>query len=471
MAIITFLLLLLFVAAPVQEEAPIVVTAPESPFHFAPLEMHRFPQRDFPITRYGAKTGQVGATTEAFRKAMAACNKAGGGRVVVPAGTWETGPIHFRSNCELHLEEGAELVFDDDLKWYRPAVQVSWEGMECMNWSPLIYAFECENIAVSGKGKLTARLDGWRKWFPRTENFQRASKQLYAMAATDVPVAMRDMVALEADMRPHFLHFNRCTNVQLSGFEVHSTPFWTIHLLLCKDVWVHDLVEEAAYGYNQDGIDVEMTRHVLIERCRFNQGDDAVALKSGRNRDGWRLDTPTEDVVIRNCHIEMGGSFFAAGSELSGGIRRVHVHDCTARLLHNIAFVKTNERRGGVVEDILVEKVKAENAQSVFMVLTNLFFKWKAVPTFERRYTKIHGITLRDVTLGEASSIVDIVGDSHEPVRDITLERVHVGTVHAFEMRLDNARDIRMNQVGCDRVDIREVEPLFHVERKKLRDW
>ena len=130
-----FLSLVLLAAGCLCAPAQTVVTAPEAPFTFAPLEMYAFPAKDFPITKFGAKPGNVSATTQAFAKAMAACSKAGGGRVVVPAGQWLTGPVHFESNCQLWLSEGAELVFEDDPKRYLPAVHTSWEGTECMNYS------------------------------------------------------------------------------------------------------------------------------------------------------------------------------------------------------------------------------------------------------------------------------------------------------------------------------------------------
>ena len=238
-----------------------IVTAPESPYAFEPLHMYVFPEKDFPITKYGAKPGDIKATTAAFAKAMAACNKAGGGRVVVPAGEWLTGPIHFKSNCNLYLSEGAKVVFEDDPSLYYPAVQVSWEGAECMNLSPLLYAFGCENIAISGPGMLAPKMDFWRTWFDRPDSHLQATRQLYAMCSTQVPATERHMEREGVHMRPHLIHFNRCTNIQLDGFKIRESPFWTIHTFMCKDVWAHHL-DVFAHGHNNDGIDLEMTQHV-----------------------------------------------------------------------------------------------------------------------------------------------------------------------------------------------------------------
>ena len=185
----------IFLSAFALLSAQTTVTAPEAPFSFEPLQMHSFPAKDFVITRYGAKDGNVKANTLAFARAMAACHNAGGGRVVVPAGEWITGPIHFESGCNLYLSDGATVVFDDDPELYLPAVRTSWEGAECMGLSPLVYAYGCENIAISGSGTLAPRMNLWRTWFDRPQSHIDATRQLYAMLSTGVPVEYRHMEA------------------------------------------------------------------------------------------------------------------------------------------------------------------------------------------------------------------------------------------------------------------------------------
>lgn len=443
--------------------APIIVTAPESPYNFAPLEMYNFPERNFPITKYGAKQGDLKANIAAISKAMDACNKAGGGHVVVPAGEWLCGPVHFKSNCDLHLEDGAVLVFEDDPQLYLPAVMTAWEGMECMNYSPLVYAFECENVAITGKGKLAPKMDFWRTWFPRPEIHMHASRMLYAMASTDVPVEDRDMVKASAQMRPQLINFNRCTNVQLGDFEIYQSPFWTIHLFLCKDAWVHG-INNYAHGHNSDGIDIEMTQHVLIEGCTFDQGDDGVTIKAGRNRDAWRLDTPTTDIVVRNCHMKCAGGIVVLGSELSGGIKRVYAHDCKADFIHHVLYIKTNERRGGIIEDITVENMDCKDASSVFGIHTDVVYQWSAVPTFEVNLTKIRNITLRNVNLNDADVIYDLCGDEREPIRNVTIENVKVQEINKYKNRVENVYDLNVNNVDCERVELKKVVRTLNTE-------
>lgn len=193
-----------------------------------------------------------------------------------------------------------------------------------------------------------------------------ALKQLYEMARTNAPVEQRQMAVGENHLRPQFIQFNRCQNILIEDVKIRNSPFWTVHLLLCADVVVRR-VDISARNRNNDGIDPEMTRNLLVEDCRFDQGDDAIAIKAGMDFDGRRL-TPTENVVIRNCTMLRGHQLVAIGSELSGGIRNVYVHDCRfinadADKPQNIVFIKTNERRGGFVENIFVENIAAKSTR------------------------------------------------------------------------------------------------------------
>lgn len=293
-----------------------------APFDMQPIKEYVFPEKQFPITKYGAKPGGEFVNTKAIAKAIKACNKSGGGVVVVPKGEWFTGPIHFMSNVNLRLDEGATLVFSDNHLDYLPAVQTSWEGLECFNYSPLIYAFGCDNIAITGKGKLQPKIKGWTPWFKRPKEHLEASKQLYEWGSHDTPVEERQMAVGSNNMRPHLIHFNRCHNILLDGFHINGSPFWTIHLFLCDGGIARNL-NVYAHNHNNDGIDLEMTSNVLIEDCKFDQGDDAIVIKSGRNRDAWRIGKPTENVVVRNCTVVKGHCLLGIGSEMSGGVRKI----------------------------------------------------------------------------------------------------------------------------------------------------
>ena len=415
----------------------------EAPFPMDSVFLCIFPQRDFLITKYGAKAGGKKLNTKAIAKAITACHLVGGGRVVIPKGEWLTGPIHLKSNINLYMEEGAVLRFTDTPSDYLPAVMTSWEGMECYNYSPLIYASDCENIAITGKGVLAPKMDTWRIWFARPQAHMEALRKLYTMASTDVPVEERQMAVGENNLRPHLIHLNRCRNVLLDGFKIRESPFWTIHLYMCKGGIVRGL-DVKANGHNNDGIDLEMSRNFLIENCKFDQGDDAVVIKAGRNQDAWRLNTPCENIVIRNCRILKGHTLLGIGSEISGGIRNIYMHDCTApNSVMRLFFVKTNHRRGGFIENIYMKNVASGTAQRVLEIDTEVLYQWKdLVPTYEKRITRIDGIYMDKVNCESADAVYELKGNAELPVKNVQIKNVKVGSVKKFVKKVSNVENV-----------------------------
>lgn len=421
----------------------------EAPFPMDSVIQCTFPDKDFVITRYGAKADGKKINTQVIARAIEACNRAGGGRVIIPKGEWLTGPIHLKSNVNLHLEEGATIRFTDNPADYLPAVMTSWEGLECYNYSPLIYAFECENIAITGKGILAPKMDTWRVWFQRPQAHLNALAQLYSMGSTDVPVAYRQMAQGENHLRPHLIHFNRCNHIMLDGFKIRESPFWTIHLYLCNGGTVRNL-DVKAHGHNNDGIDLEMSRNFLIEHCTFDQGDDAVVIKSGRNQDAWRLHTPSENIVIRHCTIREGHTLLGIGSEISGGVRNIYMHDCTVpQSVRRLLYLKTNHRRGGFIENIYLENIQAGNMLRTFEIDTDVLYQWKdLVPTYERKLTRIRNIHIRNVCGKSTDAIYELKGEKEEPIKDVFIENVKVDTVRQFVNRIQNVEGLHENSVS-----------------------
>jgi len=390
-----------------------------------------FRDRDFPITEFGAKPGGS-KCTEAFAKAMASANAAGGGRVVVPKGRWFTGAIRFKSHCDLHLAEGAEVLFSQDPADYLPAVATSWEGMECRNYSPLVYACCCTNVAISGTGVLRAFEGEWKDtfWYPwvwQDNGIRAARLQLYTWGATDYPVEKREIWKMKnANTRPHFVQFNRCTGVRWHDFKIRNSPFWTLHLYMCKEASVRGL-DVFAHGNNNDGIDIEMSQHVLVEKCRFDQADDGVVIKSGRNRDAWRLATPTTDVFVRDCELVHASALLGVGSEISGGVRNVRFLNCRGTDLYRLVFIKTNRRRGGFVENIHVDGISARSTlHEAIGIDTDTLYEWAKFPDYENRTTEIKDIVVRNVRCEKSERAVRIAGDKSLPVRNVHIQGLSV---------------------------------------------
>ena len=422
----------------------------EAPFPMDSVHLCTFPNKEFSITKYGAQKGSNHLNTLAFAKAIEACHRAGGGRVVVPAGEWFTGPIHLKSHVNLFLEEGAVVRFSDNPNDYLPAVMTSWEGLECYNYSPLIYAFECENVGISGKGTLAPVMGTWRTWFKRPEAHLNALRQLYSMGSTDVPVEQRQMARGENHLRPHLIHFNRCKNILLEDFHIRQSPFWTIHLYLCNSGVVRHL-DVQAHGHNNDGIDLVMSRNFLIENCKFDQGDDAVVIKAGRNQDAWRLNTPSENIVVRDCDILNGHTLLGIGSEISGGVRNIYMTRCKApQNVHRLFFLKTNHRRGRFIENIYLEDIEAGDMLRTFEVDTEVLYQWKdLVPTYETRITRIDGIHVKNIHCQSADAIYELKGDARLPIRNVFVENVKVDTVRQFINRLSNVENFQANEVSA----------------------
>ena len=356
---------------------------------------------------------------------------AGGGRVTVPPGEWlAKRAVHLRSNVELHLDDGAVLVFPDDPEAYLPPVRTSFSAMEYYGLSPLIYASGATNVSVTGRGTIAPRMAVWRNWFERDrrpdviENMRR----LYAWGENDTPVEERrfsDLIA--ARLRPCCVEFERCRNVRLEDFRIRESPLWCVHLRLCDGVYVCGL-DIRALGHNNDGIDVNASRNVLIEDCTLDQGDDGFVIKSGRDRDGRRVGVPCENVEIRNCTVKRAHTLIGVGSEVAGGIRNISLHDCrvTGRV-SAVARVKTSDRKGAFVENITVSNVVATGqVKCIASLVTNIDYQWGQYPARERLLTRIDGFRLENIRAKSVKQIYCISGDARLPVKNVVLKNIHV---------------------------------------------
>ena len=333
------------------------------------IKAPEFAQRDFPITKYGAKTTNTAAKNQkAINKAIAACSKKGGGRVIVPAGTFNTGAITMLSNVNLVVEKGAVLQFVFEPELY-PVVPTRWEGLDCYNVSPCIYAFKQTNMAITGEGTIDGggSNETWWKWtgvprfggrpdlLPNQRSGTRA--RLLKQAEDGVPMAER-IFTKDDGLRPQLINFNQCENLLLENVTLLRSPFWVIHPLLCKNVTVRGL-HITNDGPNGDGCDPESCDGVLIENCFFNTGDDCIAIKSGRNNDGRLWARPSENIIIRNCEMQNGHGGVVIGSEISGGCRNVFAENnkMDSPELERVVRIKTNTCRGGIIENIYARNI------------------------------------------------------------------------------------------------------------------
>jgi polygalacturonase len=387
-----------------------------------------FPKRDFQITRYGAVGDGKTDCTSAFAKAITACNKAGGGRVVVPTGDFLTGSIYLKSNVNLHVSSGATVRFSQDPRKYLPLVFSRWEGMELMNYSPFIYAFEQKNIAITGPGVLDGQSNNqaWWPWNGRAQygwkegdpNQRKARAALADMAERGVPVAER----LFGDghyLRPQFIQPYRCQNVLIEGVTIRNSPMWEVHPVLSTNVTVRG-VKISSHGPNNDGCDPESCTDVLIKDCYFDTGDDCIAIKSGRNADGRRLNAPSQNIVIQDCQMKDGHGGITIGSEISGGVRNVFAENCrldSANLDHALR-VKNNAMRGGLLENLYFRNI---NVGQVAHAAITIDFNYEEGE--KGKFTPVvRNFVVHNLQSGKSKHALDVQGFKNSPVYNLRLE-------------------------------------------------
>jgi unsaturated rhamnogalacturonyl hydrolase len=338
-----------------------------------------FPARDCVITEYGAVSGGQADATAAIGKAIQACSTRGGGRVVVPPGEFLTGAIHLESNIDLHVSEGATLRFQTKPEAFLPVVLTRWEGIECMNYSPLIYALDRENIAITGKGTLdgAAAEDNWWRWAKKgPDGLSMASpdaKVLNRMAESGTPVSERVFGAGHF-LRPNFIQPYRSKNVLIEGVTILRSPMWEVHPVLSTNVTVRDLTI-VSHGPNNDGCNPDSSTDVLIEGCTFDVGDDCIAIKSGRNDDGRRVGRPSENIVVRNSIMKDGHAGVAIGSEISGGARNIFIENnrMDSPNLDRALRIKSNARRGGLIENVFMRRVEVGRVAEALLTIDFLY--------------------------------------------------------------------------------------------------
>lgn len=391
------------------------------------LEQLVFPA--FPENRLEIKDFSSGpGDKKALQKTVDECVRRGGGTVCVTPGVWQTGGVKLYSNVHLFLEEGSRVEFSTDPEDYLPVVFTRWEGIECWNYSPLIYAVDCENIAITGKGELFGNGQAWWHW----KDLQKAAaRKVYDAEADGIPVDQRRFGTVEDALRPSFIQFIRCRDVFFEGFSVSEGPQWMLHPVYCENVVVRG-VRVSSSGPNTDGLNPDSCTNVLIEDCTFKTGDDCIALNSGMNEDGWRVGKPCENILIRRCRMYGGHGGVVIGSGMSGNVRNVRVHDCYFDSTELGIRLKAMRGRGGVVENISFHNIEINNIPGPAIQITTFYHattippKSDVPPRF--RDLKISNITGKGNMLG-----VEMKGLSDTHLENITLENIDIAADSAME--------------------------------------
>jgi polygalacturonase len=386
-----------------------------------------FPDKNFDITFYGAKGDGVTDCTEAFKNAIEDCVNNGGGKVVVPQGVFLTGPIHLKSNVNLNITDNAVVKFSDDKSKYLPVVFSRWEGVECMNYSALIYAYGQENIAITGKGLLDGQgsNDNWWSWKGNDKygwkegmpNQKIGRDKLFKMGEDIIPPEKRIM-GEGYYLRPNFVQFYKSKNILISDVTFKNSPMWFINPVLCQNVSVIGVTVQGL-GPNNDGCDPESSKDVLIRGCFFNTGDDCIAIKSGRNNDGRRINVTSENIVIQNCVMKEGHGGVVIGSEISGGSRNVFAENCTMSSpnLERAIRIKTNSVRGGKIENIFVRNIEIGEVKQAVLTI-NFFYEEGDSGNFT---PSVNNIELENVTSKKSSYALWVKAYERSPVTGLKI--------------------------------------------------
>jgi polygalacturonase len=415
------------------------------------IQAPEFPKHDYDATKYGVVADGITNNAFAFNKAIDDCYLKGGGRVIVPKGHYATAAINLKSNVNLHLLFGATIHFIREPKLY-PLVLSRWEGTECMNYSSFIYANGQENIAITGDGILDGNCDceHWWPWKGRTNcgwskgdpSQDAARNKLMAMGDRDVPVKER-VFGEGSFLRPDFFQPIHCKNVLVEGVTFINSPMFEVHPVYCTNVIVRN-IRILSHGPNNDGCDPDSCKDVLIEGCTFDTGDDCIAIKSGRNRDGRRIAMPSENIVIRNCEMKDGHGAVTIGSEMSGGVRNVYAEGCKLNSPNlNEAFrFKTNAMRGGTIENIYFRNMDIGQVSDAILQID---FNYEEGPNGPER-PLVRNIDIRDVTSHKSKYALNVRGFANAPIQNINIGHSNFSGV-ASEDVVEHVEGLKMMDV------------------------
>jgi polygalacturonase len=404
------------------------------------IKTPEFKKATYDITTFGAIADGKTDTKAVFDKVINQCSADGGGEVIVPKGVFFiAGSIVLKSHVNLHFEDGAELIFSADEKDYLPAVLTLWEGTELFNYSPLFYAYQCSDIAITGNGKINGSASkNFAKWRPQRSDEQNKLRQ---MGHDGTPVYER-VFGAGSHLPPDMIQFFGCKNVLIDGISIIDAPYWVIHPVLCNNVTVQN-VSINSMNLNNDGCDPEACTNVLIQHCNFTTGDDGIAIKAGRDQDGWRIGQPTENVVIRNCIFSSKANGLCIGSEMSAGVKNIYMYNIQIKKCLSAIYFKSNLDRGGFIADVHVSDVQCDSVRSAFIRFENNYHGSRGghYPTL------FNNFIIQNVSCNYSGEVgIYAVGVKGNPLKNISLKKVMIKSTPKDQI-VDNAEHLTYDDV------------------------
>ncbi len=399
----------------------------DTPFPMKELQRPAIPGTSYSILDFGAELSSGFRIDSALELAINEAVKNGGGSVIIPSGKWECGPIHLESNINLHLEKGAYVKFSNDLSDYLPAVFSRHQGIECYKFSPLIYANNKENIAITGEGVFHGQGKAWWRYNDRRVP---AWKKLEQMVLDNIPLEERVFAdTLGNFLAPSFVQPINCKNLLIEGPIFLYGPFWTVNPVYCENVIIRrvTIITEGEYGHtkNGDGINPSSCKNVLIEYCDLNTGDDCITIKSGRAEDGLRVNIPSENIIVRHCNTKKGHGGIVIGSETSGGIHNIYIHSCNFSGTDRGIRLKTARGRGAAIKNIYIKNINMKEIVHEGIIVNMLRYtpRLPAHKVTERtpEYDNIH---IENVTCIGAETGISLIGLPEHAMKNIHLKNI-----------------------------------------------
>jgi len=411
------------------------------------IKAPEFKNATYDITLLGAVADGKTDIKPVLDKAISQCSTSGGGEVVIPKGIYFiAGPVVLKSHVNLHFDDGAELIFSSDEKDYLPAVLTLWEGTELFNYSPLFYAYQCSDIAITGNGKINGSASkNFATWRPQRSAEQNTLRQM----GTDGTPVYKRVFGEGFHLPPDMIQFFGCKNVLIDGITITDAPYWVIHPVLCNNVTVQNVTINSL-NLNNDGCDPEASTNVLIQHCNFTVGDDGIAIKAGRDQDGWRIGQPTENIIVRNCVFKSKTNGLCIGSEMSAGVRNVYMYNVKIKKCLSAIYFKSNQDRGGFIENIHVSDVQCDSARSAFIRFENNYHGSRGghYPTLFSNFT-IQNVSC--INSGEVA--IYAVGIKGKPLENISLKNVTVEHTPKDQI-IDNILNLTYENVRVNGVNV-----------------
>ena len=446
-------------------------------------------QTFYNVVDYGAVSGGKTKIDQAVSKAIDLASEHGGGTIFIPAGEWLTGPIHFKSNINIHLDAGCVLKFSDDFDDYLPMVKVRWQGTECVNFSPLFYGYRCENISITERGTIDGQGTKWWRYaeqlkaeYKKKGKIETTSKWQEMFKELNKNVIQPDIYNwTEANyMRPPFIQPYECKNVLIQGIKIINSPWWTVTPVYCEDVTIDNIsIYNPPESMNTDGIDPDACKNVIISNCYISVGDDCIAVKSGRDEDGRRVGKACENITITNCVMLRGHGGVSLGSEMSGGIKNVVVSNCVFDGTNKGIRIKTQRGRGASIEDARFSNIVMRNITKEAITLDMSYNEIPAEPVSEKtpKFKNIHISNITGINCGQAGLIN---GLEEMPVEYVTLNDIDIQAEKGFEVF--NAENIEFTNIrlsvnkgsvltaeNVDGLEIGNIKPLSPPEKSLIK--